>query len=262
MAKRLKNFDKKARQPKNGSFANYEDRFANDATFRARMLEHGFGPDFRYLVEHVYSKTKGKAYGKGSKGKNNSGERQRSAKGPYDQQGKKGASSSSSSWENPATGTWAGGWAAATTWASSWSTADGASNEIVIYEDKALVAQGSFPSDPGNVMAFIFTPYFLIAIMMLIAILFFVKWLCGNSRIQRVIIGNSTVHRWVKLLRHAWRLRFRLSLWAFLGQHFQDLDPFFSHHLRSVYLPPSGVAPKISRRMKNLRNQAEGDFQQ
>ena len=239
MVRRLATYDKIARKPKHG-YTGYEDRFDKDAVFRRRMLEKGYGPDFRHMVETVYAPRKGPATGGGNRGrgKGRGGKRDRD-----DVQ-----DSGPRAWPRAA------GWVAGATWASSWSGAAG--TEVVLYNGNAhaVVTRESILSEVVAYMDFVDTAYYkvmLILVFLAFMLLFFLA--CIFHRAQRHQDGlTPTIRRWARLLVHAWRVRFRLSIWAFLGQYMQQLDPAFSHHLRTVYLPPSGIPPRMSRRLKKL----------
>jgi hypothetical protein len=43
-----------------------------------------------------------------------------------------------------------------------------------------------------------------------------------------------------------------MALWAALGHHLQEFGAEFSYLLRKVYLPPSGVPPKKTNRLKQI----------
>jgi hypothetical protein len=235
MVKRLRQYDKTARKPKHG-FTGYEDRFEKDPVFRARMLQYGYGPDFRHIVETIYAPQKGPATGGGNR-----------ARGRGKGQGNKRSyeeSSSSSSWR-------AGAWTAAAAWASGWRGASG--YDIVLYDpdSRALVSQESPPSELAVYMDFIATPYFKMILFMIMALFFIIFVMYYIVRVRRPALRLSAITaRWVKLLTHAWRLRFRMSLWAFLGQFLDGYDTAFSFHLRTVYLPPSGIPPKKPKSLK------------
>ena len=238
MTRRLHQYDKVARKPKHG-FLNYEDRFEKDAVFRERMLQHGYGPDFRHMIETVYAPLKGPAVGGGNRGKGK-------GKGRGGKRNHEEMSRSSGSWQHAAQ------WAAGTAWTASWQGASGAD-----VHDDCSTAVTVWESNPASIIEHTGTfksVYFYIMMLAVILVTSLIIVIAVRRRRMVSFGDNPTIHRWTKLLVHAWRVRFRLSLWAFLGQHLQLLDPAFSHHLRSVYLPPSGIPPRMSRRLRRLND--------
>jgi hypothetical protein len=103
-------------------------------------------------------------------------------------------------------------------------------------------------------MDFINTQYYKFLIIMIIFIMMFLALAAYRfRRTQYNAFGlTPTLGRWAKLLTHAWRVRFRMALWAALGHHLQEFGAEFSYLLRKVYLPPSGVPPKKTNRLKQI----------
>ena len=104
---------------------------------------------------------------------------------------------------------------------------------------------------------FINTNYYIIMLALMLLVASFLLYVFFRSR--RVLHSahdlSPTILRWTKLLTHAWRLRFRMALWAFLGQRLQDYGAELSYRLRIIYLPPSGDKPKKSNRLKRIEEE-------